>query len=77
MQDSLCLCSDVNGLLGGLGFPHSPEEWILLIDVSKLSVKAVLLHSGNVKPLVPFAHSVAKKESYESMSLLLNAINCK
>jgi hypothetical protein len=27
MQDSLCICSHVNGLLGGLRFPHSPEKW--------------------------------------------------
>jgi hypothetical protein len=28
-----------------------------------------MLHNGNVKPLLPVAHSVAKKESYEGMSL--------
>jgi hypothetical protein len=59
-------------LLEELGFSHSPEEWRPLVYVSKLSLKAVLLHSGNVKLLLPVAHSVAKKESYESMSLSLN-----
>jgi hypothetical protein len=32
MQDTLCVCSDVNGLVEELGFPHNPEEWRSFID---------------------------------------------
>jgi hypothetical protein len=46
-----------------LEFAHDPEELRLSIDESKLSLKAVLLHNGNVTPCMPVAHSVAKKES--------------
>jgi hypothetical protein len=60
-----------------LGLLHDAEEWRLSIDASKLSLKAVLLHNGMVKPSILVAHSVAKRESYESMSLLLNANNYK
>ena len=44
------------------GFSH-PEEWRLFTDATKLSLKAVLLHNGNVQPLVAAAHSVATTES--------------
>jgi hypothetical protein len=60
-----------------LGFPNDPEEWRLFIDASKVILKDVLLLNGNTKPSISVAHSVAKKESYKSMSLLLKAINCK
>jgi hypothetical protein len=39
IQDSLCIYSDVNGLVEELGFPHNSEEWRLFIDASKLSLK--------------------------------------
>ena len=57
-----------------LGFQHIPEEWRLFIDASKTSLKAVLLHIGNVKPSVPMAYAANLKESYESMKTLLEAI---
>jgi len=43
----------------------------LFIDSSKVSFKVVLLHNGNKLPSVPLAHAANKKESYESMKLLL------
>jgi hypothetical protein len=61
MQDSLCICSDVNGVKEELGFSHHPKGWRLSVDASKLSLKAVLLHNGSVKPLIPVTHSVTKK----------------
>jgi hypothetical protein len=74
MQDSLCFCSDVNGLIEEPGFPH-PEGRRLFINALKLSWKAVWLHNGNVKPSITVAHSLAKEESYASMSLLLNTFS--
>lgn len=38
-------------------------------------MKAVLVHNGNELPSVPLAHVVGLKETYESMQLILRAIN--
>ena len=46
MSDSICYCTDVDGLMSCLGVEHRVEEWRLFIDSSKTSLKAVL-HSGN------------------------------
>jgi hypothetical protein len=32
MQDSLCVCADINGLMNQLGIEHSPQEWRLFIQ---------------------------------------------
>jgi hypothetical protein len=47
----------------------------LFIDWSKVSLKAVLLHSGNRFPSVPLSHAASMKESYGSMELLLGKVN--
>lgn len=60
---------------GRTAIPYDDEEWRLFTGESKLSLEAVLLRNGNVKPSTPVAHLVAKEKSYESMSLLLKAIN--
>ena len=59
-----------------LNIEHSPCEWHLFIDSSKYSLKAVLLHNGNLKPSMRVAHSVTMKETYENMRILLDKINC-
>lgn len=71
MEGDLCYCSDVNGLLLALGVEHDPTEWRLFIDSSKLSLKAVLLHNGNVYPSIPIGHAVHMKETYENIDVLL------
>ncbi|XP_030765451.1 uncharacterized protein LOC115889553 [Sitophilus oryzae] len=75
MEDSLCACTDIDGLMQELSIEHSPCEWRLFIDSSKYSLKAVLLHNGNLKPSIPVAHSVTMKETYENMRMLLDRIN--
>jgi len=55
-----------------MGFSHDSDECCM---ESKLESR--LLHNINVKPSTPVAHSVAKKESCGSMSLLLNGMKCK
>ena len=45
------------------------------IDSSKRSLKAVLLHNGNIKPSIPVAHVLDMKEAYESMTAILKVIN--
>ena len=75
VKDNLCYCKDVSGLMIELGYEHDSDEWRLFIDSSKTSLKAVLLHNGNVKPSIPVAHAVNMKETYEAMKTCLEAIN--
>ena len=61
----LSYCYDITSLFEKLGEDHVASEWRLSLDSSKRSLKAVLLHNGNIKPFVPIAHSVHLKESYK------------
>lgn len=74
MKDSICFCHDIDGLMSELGFRHEVNDWRLFIDASNASLKAVLLHNTNRLPSIPVAHTVAKKESRESIELILKAI---
>jgi hypothetical protein len=40
-----------------------------------LSLKAVLLHNGNILPSIPVGHWVHKNESYENLKILMEAIH--
>jgi len=57
-----------------LSHEYNPDQWRLVIDSSKVSLKVVLLQNGNRFPTVPLAHTANTKESYESMKLLLGKI---
>ena len=46
----------------------------LFIDSSKRSLKAVLLHNGNLFASIPLAHSIQLKESYKTMKILLTKL---
>ena len=72
----LCYCYDVTSLFERLGEDHIASEWRLFKISSKRSLKAVLLHKGNIKPSVPIAHCKQLNESYESTKILLDAIQC-
>jgi len=67
-------CKDVDGLFKALNMSHCSDEWRLFIESSKVSLKAVLLHSGNVLPSIPVAHAFGIKESDDSMKQLLQYI---
>jgi hypothetical protein len=67
-------CKDVNGLFIALNMSQCADEWRLLIDSPKASLKAVLLHNGNVLPSIPVAHAFGITESDESMKQLLQYI---
>jgi len=58
-----------------LNINYIPLDWWLFIESSKLSLKAVLLHTGNTLPSIPVGHSVHNKESYENMKILMEDIN--
>ena len=71
---SLCYCTNIQGLFQEIGVAYSASNWRLFIDSSKRSLKAVLLHNGNVYPSIPIAHSIQMKEDRESVKILLELI---
>ena len=70
----ICYCKDIDGLMNELGCEHNPVHWRLFIDSSKTSLKAVLLHNGNIKPSVPVGYSILKKETYNTMKTFLDLL---
>jgi len=61
MDGTLVACKDVDGLFKALNMSHCSDEWRLFIDSSKVSLKAVLLHNGNLLPSIPVAHTFGIK----------------
>jgi len=74
MEMCFVACPDIDGLMQTLNINYNPLDWLLFIDSSQLSLKAVLLHDGNTLPSIPVGHSV-HNESYENMKILMEAIN--
>ena len=70
IEGTLVACKDLEGLFKALNMSHCSDEWGLFVDSSKVSFKAVLLHSGNVLPSIPVAHAYGVKESGDSMKQL-------
>lgn len=70
----LCYCNDIPALFTKFGIEHDAHEWRLFIDASKSSIKAVLLHNGNVHPSVPVAYSVTMRETYPNLKEILECI---
>ena len=73
-EDDVVFCNDVCSIVEVLGREYNPDQWLVFIDSSKVSLKVVLLHKGNRFPSVPLAHAANTKESYESMKLLSGKI---
>jgi hypothetical protein len=76
-EGNLVTCKDVDGLMTALNINHKPEERRAFTDLSKSSLKAVMLHNGNVLPSIPVSYAVNMLESYDNMKLLLNCLNYK
>jgi len=70
-EDGVVLCNDVCSVMEVLGHEYNPDQWRLFIDLSKVSLKVVLLHNRNGFPSVPLAHAANMKASSENMKLLL------
>ena len=75
MKGGLVCCTDVGGIMHEFGYSHKPKEWRLYIDSSKVSLKAVLLHNGNMLPSIPVGYAAHMKETYENTKQLLQYIN--
>ena len=70
-------CKDISGLISWFGVHYNTSDWRSFIDSSELTVKGVLLHNGNVFASVPITHSVHLRETYDSLTHLLNSVNYK
>ncbi|XP_050822620.1 uncharacterized protein LOC127057686 [Gopherus flavomarginatus] len=75
MEGDLVACNNIDGVMAALNTVPDPDEWRLFVDSSKTSLKAVLLHNGNVLPSIPVGHAVHMKETYDNMKQLLRCIN--
>ena len=69
-EHSLVYRVDVQGLIKKLGTVYKSNDWRLIIDASKSSLKAVL--NKDQFASIPLAHSTCMKESYENIKLLLS-----
>jgi len=49
-EDGVVFCNDVCSIMEVLGHGHNPDHWCLFIDLSKVSLKVVLLYKGNKSP---------------------------
>ena len=71
----LVYCTDVEGLLLAMGLSaYRSNDWRLFIDISKRSLKCVLLHNGNQYGSIPIGHSVTLKENYENIKVVLERL---
>ena len=70
----ICYCKDIDWLMTELGCEHNPVHWRSFIDSRKTSLKAVLLHNGNIKPSIPMGYSNLRKETYNTMKILLDLL---
>ena len=74
-DNKMVFCSNIEEVMKSLKIVYSSSDWRLFIDSSKFSLKAVLLHIGNVYPSVPVAYSKTLKESYDSINIILKFIS--
>ena len=74
IANDISYCTNVDGLMNDLGYEHNPADWMLFIDSNKTSLKAVLLHNGSHKPSIPVGHSTSRKETYNTMKVLLEQL---
>lgn len=56
-------CKNIKGLMAAMNIRYDPEEWLLFIDPSMHSLKAVSLHKGNILPSIPVACAVNIKRN--------------
>ena len=70
LEDDICYCKDISGLMLSLDQEYKADEWRLFIDSNKPSLKAVLLHNGNQKSSVPMAYSGNTTETYHAIKKL-------
>ena len=75
MEGDLVARNNVNELMAALNISYDPLEWRLFIDSCNSSLKAVLLHNGNILPSLPVGYTDHMKETYSNIRQLLRCIN--
>ena len=61
-ENKFVYCHNISGLLQELGMPvYHPNDWRLLLDSFKHSLKCVLVHNGNVYAAVPIGHCIYER----------------
>jgi len=71
MDGDLVYWNNVQELLEEKQHEHISGKRRLFTDLSKVSLKAVLLHNGNKFPSVPLVGAVHIKEKCENLQVLL------
>ena len=74
IDGKLYYCNDISTLFKSIGINYDPDNWRLFKDGFKASIKAVLLHHGNILPPVPVAYSTTLKEIYNTLQFIINRI---
>jgi hypothetical protein len=54
---------------------YSLEEWWPFIDPYLRSLRAVLLHEGNMLLSIPVAYTIYKEETYKNMKEIFSCVN--
>lgn len=72
--DKLIFFTDIDGLLTALACEHDLLEQRLFFDLSVLSLRAVLIHNGNMHPLIPIDSPGHMKETYLAIEHFLRHI---
>jgi len=73
-ERGLCFCHNINGIFSELNIIYNPSEWVLFLDASTYSLKAILMHDDALYPSVPVGHGIGLKESYDNIRHLLQMI---
>jgi hypothetical protein len=63
MASNLVYWNNIQELMEGFKLEHTSRQWRFFTDLSKGSLKAVLLHNGNEFPPIPLAHAVHMNET--------------
>jgi len=63
-EDGVMFCDDVCSVMEVLRHEYNPDQWLLFIDSSKVSLKVFLLHKGNRFPSVPLHHASNMEEIF-------------
>jgi hypothetical protein len=71
MDGDLVYCNNNQKLMEELQLEHTTEQWRGFTDSPKVSLKAVLLHNGNMFPSIQLAHAIHTKEMYENLQVVL------
>ena len=57
-----------------MGITYADSDWILFIDLSNKSLKAVLLYNCNRVSSIPVGYSISISENYNTMIILFDSL---